>query len=34
MRDKHAFHFLITNDMLNRKKLNMTKEEVMAQYGY
>lgn len=34
MRDKDAFHFLITNDMLNRKDLNMTREEVLAQYGY
>lgn len=34
MRDKNAFHFLITNDMLNRKELNMTREEVLAQYGY
>lgn len=34
MRDKDAFHFLITNDMLNRSELNMTRDEVLAQYGY
>ena len=31
MRDKHIFHFLITNDILTSGK---SREEVLAQYGY
>lgn len=31
MRDKHMFHFLITNDILTSDK---SREEVLAQYGY
>lgn len=31
MRDKHIFHFLITNDILTSDK---SREEVLAQYGY
>ena len=31
MGDKHAFHFLITNDILTSDK---SREEVLAQYGY
>lgn len=31
MRDKHAIHFLITNDILTGDK---SREEVLAQYGY
>ena len=31
MRDKNAFHFLITNDILTSDK---SREEVLAQYGY
>jgi hypothetical protein len=34
MRDKNAIHLMITNDMLNINELNMTKKEVLAQYGY
>lgn len=31
LRDKNAFHFLITNDILTSGK---SREEVLAQYGY
>ena len=31
MGDRHAFHFLITNDILTSDK---SREEVLAQYGY
>lgn len=31
MRDKHAFHFLITNDLLTS---DLSRDEVLAQYGY
>lgn len=31
MRDKDAFHFMITNDILNS---GLDREEVLAQYGY
>ena len=34
MRDKDAFHFLITDAMSHRKETDMTREDVLAQYGY
>ena len=34
IRDKHFFHFLITNDILTGEKYGKSREEVLAQYGY
>ena len=34
MKDKHFFHFVISNDILTGKKYGKSREEVLAQYGY